>query len=57
MDRILFNTPGLKMGSSQNPTHLNNNGHITTNPTNGHPKITIEHFGHALNSEHALREP
>ena len=53
-DRVHLNTPVLKMGSSQNPMQLNNNGHI---PTNGHPQINIGHSGHALNSEHVLREP
>ena len=55
-DRIHFNTPGLKIGSSQNLPHIQNNGHAKTNLTNGHSQIIIGHSDHALNSEHVLRE-
>ena len=55
-DTVLFNTPGLKIGSSQGLAHIHNNVYAQSNPTNGHPQINIGHSGHALNSEHALRE-
>ena len=55
-DRVLFNTPGHKIGSSQNLLHTHNNGQGQTNLTKGHPKIIIGHSKHALNSEHVLRE-
>ena len=55
-DRVLFNTPGLKIGSSKNLVHLNNNGHIQTNPPNTHLQINIGPSGHAMNSEHVLIE-
>ena len=55
-DRVLFNTTGLKIGSSQNLLHIHNNGQAQTNLTNRHPQIVIGHSEHALNSEHTLRE-
>ena len=55
-DRVIFNTPGLKIGSSQYLSHIHNNGHAQTNLTNGHPQIIIGHSEHAWNSEHVLRE-
>ena len=55
-DRVLFNTPGLKIGSSQNLSHIHSKGQAQTNQTNRHPQIIIGHSEHALNSEHALRE-
>ena len=55
-DRVLFNTPGLKIGSSQRLVHIHNNGHAQPNPTNAHPQINKGHSGYALNSEHVLRE-
>ena len=54
--RVLFNTPGLKIGSSQNQSHIHNNGQAQTIPTNIHLQVAIGHSGHALNSEHVLRE-
>ena len=56
MGRVLFNTPGPKIGSSQNLPHIHNNDEAQTNLTNRHPQIIIRHSEHALNSEHALRE-
>ena len=32
-----FNTPRLKIGSSQNLVHIHNNGQAQTNPPNRHP--------------------
>ena len=55
-DRVLFNIPGLKIGSCQNLMHIHNNGQAQTNPPNRHPQISIGHSEHALNSEHTLRE-
>ena len=55
-DRVRFNTTGLKIGSSKRPVHIHNDGHAQSNPTNGHLQINIGHSGHALNSEHVLRE-
>ena len=54
-DRVLFNTPGLKIGSSYRLVHIHNKGHAQSNPRNGHLQINIGHCGHALNSEHVLR--
>ena len=56
MAQTSFNTPGLKIGSSQNLLHIHTNGQAQTNLTNGHPQIIIGHSEHDLNSEHALRE-
>ena len=53
---VLFNTPGLKIGSSPNLLHLHNNGQVQTNLANGHPQNIIGHSEHAWNSEHVLRE-
>ena len=55
-DRVLFNTPGLKIGSSQNLSQIHNNGQAQSYLTNGHPQIIIGQSEHALNSEHALTE-
>ena len=55
-DRVLFNTPGLKIGSSQNIAHIHNNGQAQTNSPNRHQQIIIGHSEHALNSEHVFRE-
>ena len=49
-------TPWLKIGPSQNLLHIHNNGQAQTNLANGHPQNIIGHSGHALNSEHVLRE-
>ena len=69
MGQSSFNTSGLKIGSSQNLSHIHSNGQAQTNQShihsngqaetnqiNGHPQIIIGHSEHALNSEHALRE-
>ena len=37
-DRVLYNTPGLKIDSSQNLLHIHNNGQAQTNLTNRHPQ-------------------
>ena len=55
-DRVLFNTPGLILDSPQNQVHIHNNGPGQTIPTNSQPQLAIGHPGHALNSEHVLRE-
>ena len=55
-ERVLFNTPGLKIASSQNLSHIHNNGQAQTNQTNRQPQIITGHSEHALNSEHVLRE-
>ena len=55
-DRVLYNIPGHKIGSSQNLLHTHNNGQPQINLTTGHPQIIIGHSEHALNSKHALRE-
>ena len=55
-DRVLFNTPGLKIGCSQNLLHIHNNGQAKTKLTNGHLQTIIGHLEHTLNSEHMLRE-
>ena len=56
-DRVLFNTPGLKIkiGSPQILLHIHNNDQAQTNLTNGHPQIIIGDSEYALNSEHVLR--
>ena len=55
-DRVLFNTPGLKLDSSQNQLHLHNNGQAQTNTANNQLLVATGHSGYALNSEHVLRE-
>ena len=55
-DRVLFNTPGLKLDFSPNQLHRHNNGQAQTNLANSQLQAVIGHSGHALNSEHALRE-
>ena len=55
MDRVLFNTPGLKIGSSQYPSHLYNNSIAQTITANSQSPITTGNSEHALNSEHVLR--
>ena len=55
-DIFLFNTPGLKIGSSQRLVHIHNNGHAQSNPANGHLQINIGHSAYALNSQHVLRD-
>ena len=55
-DRVLFNTPGLKLDSSQNQLHLHNNGQAQTNTANNQSLVVIGHSGHTLNSEQVFRE-
>ena len=55
-DRVLFNTPGLKIDSTQHPLHTHNNGLVQTIPTNNNSPLTTGISGYALNSEHALRD-
>ena len=54
-DRVLFNTPGLKIGSSQNLVHIHNNSQVQTNLPYRHPQIIIGPSEHAVNSQHVLR--
>ena len=51
-----FNPPGLKIDSSQHPLHIHNNGLTQTIPTNNNFPLATGNSGHALNSEHALRD-
>ena len=55
-DRVLFNTPGLKLDSSQNQSHLHNKSQAQTNTANNQLLLAIDHSGYALNSKHVLRE-
>ena len=55
-DRVLFNTPGLKINSSQYPPHLHNNSLAQTIPANSQSPITTGISEHAVNSEHMLRD-
>ena len=52
-NRVLLNTPGLKIGPSQVCVHIHNNRHNQSIPTLGLPQINTGHSGHALNSGHA----
>ena len=54
-DRVLLNTPGLKINSPNEYPHKLNSRHAQSNLTNGQSQINIGYSGHALNSEHALR--
>ena len=56
MGHSSFNTPGLKIGSSQNLAHIYNNGQAQTNQPHRHPQIITGHSERALNSDQALRE-
>ena len=53
-DRVLLNTPGLKIANPQVYAHIHNNRHNKTTPINRHPQINKGHSGHALSSEHVL---
>ena len=55
-DRVLFNTPGLKIDSTKHPLHIHNKGLTQTIPTNNSSPMATGISGHALNSEHALRD-
>ena len=54
-DRVLLNTPGLKINSPNGYAHTQNSEHAHSIPTSEHLQINIGHSGHTLNSEHALR--
>ena len=54
-DRVLFNTPGLKIGSSQYLSHLHNNSIAQAITANCQSPIIIGNSKHSLNSEHVLR--
>ena len=55
-DRVLFNTPGLKIDSFQHPLHLHNNSLTQTIPANSQSPMATDTSEHALNSEHVLRD-
>ena len=55
-DGVLFNTPGLKIDSTQHPSHIHNHGLTQTIPTNNISPLATDVSGHALNSEHVLRD-
>ena len=55
-ERVLFNTPWVRISSSQNLPHIHNNGQAQTNQTSGYPQIIIGHSEHALISGHLHRE-
>ena len=55
-NRVLLNTPGLKLDPCQNQSHIHNNGQAQTNLANIQLQVAIGHSGHALNSDHVLRE-
>ena len=55
-DRVLFDTPGLKIDSTQHPLHIHNNGLTQTIPTNNNSPMVAGNSGYALNSEHVLRD-
>ena len=55
-DRVCFNTPGLKLDSSQCPLHLHNNSLAQELPANSLSPITTGISEHALNSGHVLRD-
>ena len=53
-DRILFNTPDLKVSNDNEHVHRTSfNVHAQSIPTNRHAHRTIGHIGHAQTSEHA----
>ena len=55
-DRILFNTPDLKVNNDNGHAHRTSlSGHALSIPTNMHLHSTIGHTGHGLKSEHAHR--
>ena len=49
-DRVFFNTPGLKIGSFQYPSHLHNNSIAQIITANSQSPITTGISEHALNS-------
>ena len=48
-------TPGLKIGSSQYPSHLHNNSKAQTITANSQSPITTGNSEHTLYSENAFR--
>ena len=55
-DRILFNTPGLKISNDTGHVHRTSlSGHVQSIPTKRHVYRTIGHTGHAQTSEYAHR--
>ena len=48
-DRVLFNIPGLKIGSSQYPSHLHHNSIAQTTTANSQSPTTTGNSEHALN--------
>ena len=54
-DRVLLNTPSLKISPPQVYAHNYNNGHNQSIPINGHLQVNIGYSGHGLNSEYVLR--
>ena len=44
------------MNSTQHPFHIHNNDLTQTIPTNNNSPTAAGNSGHALNSEHALRD-
>ena len=56
LDRILFNTDGLKIDPTQHPLHIHNNDLAQTIPTNSHSPMATGNSEHAQNSEHALTD-
>ena len=55
-DRVLFNTPGLKIDSTQHPLHIQNNGLTQAISTNNNSPMATGISEHALNSEYMLRD-
>ena len=55
-DRVLFNTPGCKIDSSQQPLHIHNNGLTQAIITNKKSAMATGTSVNALNSEHVLRD-
>ena len=52
-DRVLFNTPDLKINNDNGHTHRTSFiGHAQSIQTSKHTHSTIGHTGHALNSKH-----
>ena len=57
-DRVLFNTPNLKINHDNGHAHRTSfSGHAQSIPTNRQVHRTIGHTGHAQTSEHVHRTP
>ena len=54
-DRVLFNTPDLKINDNGHVHSTSLSGHAQSIPTNRHIYRTLGHIRHALNSEHVHR--